>query len=73
MRTTISLPDDLYSEAKRWAGERSFSDFASEAIHQRVAQLKLDRIAREMEAGYRAEADSPSLDPEWMSFETEGL
>lgn len=73
MRTTISISDDLFSEAKNLAGERPFSEFASEAIQERVLQLKRDRLAREMDEGYRSEAASPSLDPEWSSFEVEGL
>ena len=73
MRTTISIPDDLYSEARELAGGRPFSDFASEAIQERVLRLKRDKLAREMEEGYRAEAASPSLDPEWAGIEVEGL
>ena len=73
MRTTISIPDDVYSEAKEVMGSRPFSDFASEAIQTRVLQLKRDRLAQEMEEGYRAEAEDPSLDPEWAAVETEGL
>ena len=57
MRTTISVPDDVFSEAKALSGSRPFSDFASEAIQARVAQLKRERLAQEMEAGYCAEAE----------------
>jgi predicted CopG family antitoxin len=73
MRTTISITDSLYAEAREFAGERSFSDFASEAIHERVLLLKRKQLAQEMEEGYRSEAASPSLDPGWSSFEVEGL
>jgi hypothetical protein len=73
MRTTISISDHLFSEAKNLAGERPFSEFASEAIQERVLRLKRDRLAREMEEGYRSEAASSSLDPEWSGFEVEGL
>ena len=73
MRATISIPDRLFSEAKELAGARAFSDFASEAIQQRVSQLKRERLAREMEEGYRMEAESPSLEPEWANVEVEGL
>jgi predicted CopG family antitoxin len=73
MRTTISIADTLYSEARDLAGERSFSDFASEAIQERVLRLKKQKLAREMEEGYQSEAVAPSLDPEWASFEVEGL
>jgi predicted CopG family antitoxin len=73
MRTTISIPDEVYSEARQIMGSRPFSEFASEAIHARVQQLKRDRLARGLAEGYRAEAESPSLDPEWSEVETEGL
>lgn len=73
MRTTISIPDEVYSEARQVLGSRPFSDFASEAIRARVQQIKRDRLAQEMAEGYRAEAESSSLDPEWFEVETEGL
>jgi predicted CopG family antitoxin len=73
MRTTISIADDLYVEVKELAEGRSFSDFASEAIQERVLSLKRRRLAQEMEDGYRAEAAASSLDSEWSSFEVEGL
>lgn len=73
MRTTISIPDQLFSEAKTLAGSRPFSDFAREAIQARILQLKRESLAREMEAGYRAEEESLSLHPDWVDVETEGL
>jgi predicted CopG family antitoxin len=73
MRTTISIPDEIYSEARQVMGPRPFSEFASEAIQTRIHQLKREQLAREMDAGYQAEAVNPSLDPEWSTVETEGL
>jgi predicted CopG family antitoxin len=73
MRTTISIPDDIYAAAKEVLGARSFSELATEAIRNRVEQLKRERLAREMAEGYRAEALSPSLDEEWAGVETESL
>lgn len=73
MRTTISIPDEVYSEARQIMGSRPFSDFASEAIRIRVQQLKRERLAREMAEGYETEARNSSLDPEWTEVETEGL
>lgn len=67
-RTTISIPDTLYAEAKVLAGSRPFSDFASEAVEARILALKRERLAREMEAGYRAEAASLSLDADWTEI-----
>lgn len=73
MRTTISVPDHLFAEAKRLAGQTSFSDFAAEAIRYRVRQIESEQLARAMEEGYRMEADSPSIDEEWETIEAEGL
>jgi len=36
---------------------------------QHVERLKRERLAREMEEGYRAEAESPSLDPIWYAVD----
>jgi predicted CopG family antitoxin len=73
MRATISIPDQLYSEARELAGRRPFSEFACEAIQARIELLKRERLAREMEAGYCAEAESSSLDADWLGVEVEGL
>jgi predicted CopG family antitoxin len=73
MRTTISIPDDLFSEAKRLAGEISFSDFAAQAIRLRVLEIEREQLARAMEEGYRAEAESLSLDEAWAVVEADGL
>lgn len=73
MRTTISIPDDVYSEAKEVMGSRHFSEFASEAIQARVEQLKREHLTQAMAEGYRSEAADSSLDLEWSEVETEGL
>ncbi len=71
MRTTITIPDALAREAQELLNDRSFSDFARESIALRVSELKRALLAREMEAGYRAEAEDPSLDPAWTSIEVD--
>lgn len=73
MRTTISLPDELYASAKELAGSRPFSEFASEALEVRVLELQRQRLARAMEEGYRSEAETPSLDPDWATVEVDAL
>lgn len=73
MRTTIAIPDDLFVEAKRLAGEASFSDFASDAIRFRVLQIETTRLARAMEEGYETEAKTLSLDEDWSTVEADGL
>jgi hypothetical protein len=42
----------------------------SEALQESAEQEKL---RKEMDKGYRSEAESSSLDSEWSSFEFEGL
>ncbi len=73
MRTTVSLPGHLFLAAKPFAGERGFSHFIREAVRHYVMQLERERLAREMEEGYRIEAESPSLDPIWSTVEGDGL
>ena len=73
MRTTISLPDELYAEAKALTEGRPFSEFASEAIGSQIVRLKRARLERQMEDGYRSEAESSSLASEWAAVEVEGL
>jgi metal-responsive CopG/Arc/MetJ family transcriptional regulator len=73
MRTSITIPDDLATQAQELAEGRPLSEFTREAIRERVSRLKTERLAREMEAGYRAEAEEQSLAPEWAAIEVEGL
>lgn len=51
------------------AGTRCENDSEPRRVHA----LERERLAVEMEVGYRAEAEAPSLDLEWASFEVEGL
>lgn len=73
MRTTITLPDDLARDAKELASDRSLSEFIRQALKERVEKLQRERLARELEEGYGAEAEEPSLDPEWAAVEVEDL
>jgi predicted CopG family antitoxin len=72
MRTTIAIPDDLYRHLQPHAEGRSFSQLVREALQEHLARLEERALAREMVEGYRAEADSPSLDGEWAAVETDG-
>lgn len=73
MRATITIPDDLAQEVKGLSGGRPLSEFTRAALRERVDRLKRARVARELDEGYRSEAEDPSLDPEWAGLETEGL
>ena len=73
MRTTVSIPDDLAEEVQAMAGGRSMSEFTREALRERVDRLRREQLARELEEGYRSEAEELSLDLEWSGIETEGL
>lgn len=71
MRTTIAIPDELFHQARPLMGEQRFSQFVREAVRYYVAKLREERLAREMEEGYKAEARSPSLEPEWSDIEVD--
>jgi metal-responsive CopG/Arc/MetJ family transcriptional regulator len=72
MRTTVTIPSDLYRELQPFFAGRSFSQFVREAIRGHLERLKEQALAREMAEGYRAEAESPSLDAGWAEIETDG-
>ncbi|HSN54341.1 MAG TPA: ribbon-helix-helix domain-containing protein [Candidatus Sulfomarinibacteraceae bacterium] len=72
MRTTISIPDDIAEKLRAHVGEGSLSEFIREAVESRLDALRREAVVREMDAGYRAEAEEPSLDPEWTDIEVEG-
>jgi len=72
MRTTIAIPDDLYRELQPHVEGRSFSQLVREALRGYLQRMKEEALAREMAEGYRAEAESPSLDSEWTAVETDG-
>jgi hypothetical protein len=71
-RTTFVIPDDILQEVRRVVGGGSVSGFVREAVADRLERIKREALAAEMEAGYRAEAEEPSIDPEWGLTETEG-
>lgn len=73
MRTTVVIPDDVVAALREHIGEGSLGRFVREALDYRLAALRRESLVREMEAGYAAEAETPSLDPEWIEVETEGL
>ena len=72
MRTTVAIPDEVFQQARPLMGEQRFSQFVREAVKYYIAKLQEEKLAREMEEGYKAEARSPSLDPEWSAVEVEG-
>lgn len=72
MRTTISIPDDIANRLRNHIGDESLSGFIREAVEYRLDALSREAMVRELEAGYRAEAEQPSLDPEWNDIEVEG-
>ncbi|MFL6194247.1 MAG: isovaleryl-CoA dehydrogenase [Thermoanaerobaculia bacterium] len=61
--------------ATRLAGDggRAFGTLPPGVDFGAVLGRSLGEVEVEMDRGYRAEAESPSLDPEWSAIETEGL
>ncbi|HEX4952992.1 MAG TPA: ribbon-helix-helix domain-containing protein [Thermoanaerobaculia bacterium] len=72
MRTSISIPDPLFEQARRLAGGRAFSDFVREALERQVRELERQLLGRQLEEGYQSESGAPSLDPAWEAVEVEG-
>ena len=72
MRTTIAISDDLYRDLEPFVGSKSFSQFVREALQSHLDRLEQEALARELAEGYRAEAESPSLESDWAAVETEG-
>lgn len=72
MRTTVAIPDELFEQASPLMGGRRFSQFVREAVRHYVAKLQEEKLAREMEEGYEAEARAPSLDAAWSDVEVDG-
>jgi Arc/MetJ-type ribon-helix-helix transcriptional regulator len=72
MRTTVSIPDNIAERLQAHVGEGSLSGFIREAVEYRLDVLNREAVVREMEAAYRAEAEEPSLHPEWNDIEVEG-
>lgn len=72
MRTTITIPDDIADRLRAHIGDRSLSGFIRESVEYRLDALARKAMIREMETGYRTEAEAPSLDPEWNDIEVEG-
>ena len=58
---------------QRLTPQQPFSEFARNAIREKVAHLHRVKLAAEMEEGYRAEAEDSSLEREWKAVETDGL
>jgi hypothetical protein len=69
----VIIPDEVLEAVREHIGEGSLGGFVREAVEHRLAALRRESLVREMEAGYVAEAEAPSLDPEWTEVETEGL
>ena len=72
MRITITVPSELFQELLPFVGDLSFSQFVSEGLRAHVQQLKSQTLAQKMEEGYLAESQTPSLEPQWSEFETQG-
>ena len=71
MRTTIAIPDDLYRNLEPFVGSKSFSQFVREALRSYLDRLEQEALEVEMTEGYRAEAESPSLESDWAAVETD--
>ena len=73
MRTTVIIPDETLEAVREHIGDGSLGRFVREAVEHRLLALRRASLLREMDAGYAAETEAPSLDPGWSQVETEGL
>lgn len=73
MQAMVVLPDRLAEEAQALVGITGLSQLIVEAVQQYVEQLQKQQLVRLMAEGYRAEAESPSLDGDWSGVELDGL
>jgi predicted transcriptional regulator len=64
MKTAISIPDDLFQEADRLAGElkQSRSQLYSRAIREYVARHSPDKVTAALDAVYAGGNDQPELE-----------
>ncbi len=62
-----------FSKVVRGAGNQADRADAKGVAANRPDPMEQKGLEQEMEEGYRAEALSPSLDPEWSNLEVEGL
>ena len=73
MRTTVVIPDEIIGEVRKVAGDVPLSRFVRESVVERLGRLQRQALVSTMAEGYRAEAESTSLDSEWSVVEIEGL
>ncbi len=71
MRTSVFIPDPVADEVRSHLDGASFSSFVRISVEDRLRRIKRAAVLEQMAEGYRAEADNPSLAPEWAAVETE--
>jgi metal-responsive CopG/Arc/MetJ family transcriptional regulator len=54
IRLNITLPSTLAKELKRLSGPRKQSQFVTEALEQRIEQLKKKQMEKALAEGYKA-------------------
>jgi len=73
IRLNITLPKELAQELNELTGPRKRSRFISEAIRQRIEQLKKEELEQILEEGYRANnRESLAHTKEFEAIDLEG-
>ena len=72
MRTTVSLPDDLFQDLQPYTAGGGFDQLVCEALQSHLERLEDESLVQAMAEGYREEARASSLDVGWSEIETEG-
>ena len=73
IRLNITLPKQLAQELDELTGPKKRGHFISEAIRQRIEQLKKEKLEQILEEGYRAnKKESQALTREFEAIDLEG-
>lgn len=73
-RLNLKIPLDVMEEIERLSGPRERSKFILEAIRDRIAAIKRERLALLMKEGYLARSDEAAeLAKEFEPLDVEGL
>ena len=73
IRLNITLPKELAQELYELTGPRKRGRFISEAIRQRIEQLKKEELEKILEEGYRAnKKETQALTREFEAIDLEG-
>ena len=73
IRLNITIPEELAGQLDKLVGPRNKSHFITEALRQRIAEIKEQKLKQILEEGYKArKQESLSLAKEFEAVDMEG-